>query len=51
VKVSTTYSFIPFVGQKIGVLTHTISGTATMRMEQVGSSYENGFGGGALGIC
>jgi Flp pilus assembly protein TadG len=51
VRVSTTYTFIPFVGQKIGILTHTISGTATMRMEQVGSSYENGFGGSAMGIC
>ena len=51
VRVSTTYSFIPFVGRKIGILTHTISGTATMRMEQVGSSYETGFGGTALGLC
>jgi Flp pilus assembly protein TadG len=51
VRVTTTYSFLPFVGEKIGILTHTISGTASMRMEQVGTSYEDGFGGAAMGIC
>jgi Flp pilus assembly protein TadG len=34
VKVAYDYNWLPFVGSKIGVVTTTLAGTATMRLEQ-----------------
>jgi Flp pilus assembly protein TadG len=48
VKVHATYHFIPFVGTKISFLTVGITGSATMRLEQIPSSYNVG---GNIGDC
>ena len=45
VKVSTTYKWLPFIGDEISILQTTINGSATMRIEQAASNYAAGAGG------
>jgi len=40
--VSTTYNWLPFLGQKLGLAGTTITGTATMRLEALPSNYGAG---------
>ena len=45
VKVSTTYKWLPIIGDKISILQTTINGSATMRIEQKAVNYAAGAGG------
>ena len=48
VRVSTTYKWLPLIGDKISILQTTIRGSATMRIEQKpvgGANYSAGTGG------
>jgi Flp pilus assembly protein TadG len=45
VRVSTTYAWLPIIGDKISVLQTTITGSATMRIEQKPVNYAAGAGG------
>jgi len=42
VTVSVDYNWMPFLGDRIGVSTTTLTSTATMRMEQLPSEYGEG---------
>jgi Flp pilus assembly protein TadG len=50
VRVSTTYTWLPIIGQEISILQTTINGSATMRIEQKPVNYAAGAGGTA-GTC
>ena len=53
VRVSTTYTWLPLIGDKISILQTTINGSATMRIEQKpvgGANYSAGTGG-TPGAC
>ena len=50
VRVATTYTWLPIIGEKISVLQTTINGSATMRIEQKPVNYTAG-GGGTPGTC
>lgn len=41
-KVSVDFNWFPFLGEKLGVPTTTLSSSATMRIEQAPSNYTNG---------
>lgn len=45
VRVSTTYKWLPIIGNKISILQTTINGSATMRLEQKPVNYGAGAGG------
>jgi Flp pilus assembly protein TadG len=45
VRVSTTYKWLPIIGEKISILQTTINGSATMRIEQKAVNYASGAGG------
>ena len=42
VKMTFTYSFIPFIGNRVGFLTRTISSTSVMRLEAPATNYSAG---------
>lgn len=42
VTVSTTYNWLPFLGEKLGVVESTLSSSATMRIEQAPTNYSAG---------
>ena len=50
VRVSTTYTWLPFIGNQISILQTTIHGSATMRIEKKPLNYTSG-GGGTPGTC
>jgi Flp pilus assembly protein TadG len=50
VRVSTTYTWLPIIGDKISILQTTIDGSATMRIEKKPVNYAAG-GGGTPGTC
>jgi Flp pilus assembly pilin Flp len=45
VRVSTSYAWLPIIGEKISILQTTITGSATMRIEQKPVNYAAGAGG------
>jgi Flp pilus assembly protein TadG len=45
VRVTTTYKWLPIIGDEISILQTTISGKATMRIEQRPANYSAGAGG------
>ena len=42
VRMTFTYHFLPFIGAKVGALTHTITSSTVMRLEAVPSTYSAG---------
>jgi hypothetical protein len=40
--VSVEFNWMPFIGNRIGVTTTTLSGSATMRLERAPSEYTAG---------
>jgi Flp pilus assembly protein TadG len=45
VTASTTYNWLPFLGNRIGIAQTTVAGSATMRLEALPTNYSAGDGG------